>query len=53
MLAVHLLIVVVVLAACTPDAQHEITVPGPLLTEHGRLREAGWSPRQLLTYHAG
>lgn len=51
MLAVRLL-VVVLLAACTPDAQHEITVPGPLLTENGRLREAGWSPRQLLTYDA-
>lgn len=51
MLGVRLL-VVVVLAACTGDAQHEITEPGPLLTETGRLREAGWSARQLLTFDA-
>lgn len=51
MLAVRLL-VVVLLAACSPDAQHEIIAPGPLLTDDGRLREAGWSPRQLLTYDA-
>ena len=52
MLAVRAL-VAVLLVACTADAQHEITVPGPLLTDNGRLREAGWSPRQLLTYEAG
>ncbi len=46
------LLFVLLLSACAADEQHEITEPGPLLTEAGRLREAGWSPRQLLTYEA-
>lgn len=45
---------VLVLTACAGDdlAQHEITEPGELLTEDGRLREPGWSPRQLLRWDA-
>ncbi len=30
--------------------QHEITRPGPLLDEKGRLREPGWARQPLLTY---
>lgn len=38
------------LAACGGDdglAQHEVTAPGDLLTDDGRLREPGWSRRQV------
>jgi hypothetical protein len=39
------------LAGCSADAaQHEITAPGDLLTEDGRLREPGWSSRALLRW---
>jgi hypothetical protein len=41
------------LAACADDvAQHEVTAPGELLTEDGRLREPGWSTRQLQRWDA-
>jgi len=30
--------------------QHQITKPGPLLDNKGRLREAGWAKSPLLTY---
>ena len=37
---------------CGADPQqHEITAPGELLTDDGRLREPGWSPRQLLHWN--
>lgn len=39
------------LAGCSsPREQHEITVPGELLTADGRLREPGWSSRELLHF---
>jgi hypothetical protein len=45
------------LAGCTADGatagQHEITQAGELLTTDGRLREPGWSRRQLLHWDVG
>jgi len=43
--------VLALVAACSGEpAQHQITEPGDLLTDDGRVREAGWSPRQLLQW---
>lgn len=35
----------------SPGAQRVLT-PGPVLTPDGALREAGWSPREVLTFDA-
>jgi hypothetical protein len=44
------LLALVLAAACgdSSPGQHEITAEGELLTDDGRLREPGWSRRQLL-----
>lgn len=46
-----MIFIAVMLAACG-GAQHEVTAPGELLTDEGRLREPGWSRRALQRFDA-
>jgi Protein of unknown function (DUF2804) len=45
------LVLTLAAVACSAErGQHMITAPGAVLTDDGRPREPGWSPRQLLVW---